>query len=171
MSIFLQSLLLCLLSSSVLETNNLHEFHLSKSLMEYNQEEKALQVSMHIFLDDLEEALRKQGKDQLYICTTKESEDAEMHLEAYLRDHFKITINGQAVEYNFLGKEASEDYQAAWCYVEVENISELKEIEVVNDLLLEVFDDQKNVIQLIGPNKKRGVLLLQKGRTKEKVSF
>lgn len=171
MYLFLQSLLLLLFSNPLADNATLHEFHLSKSLLEYNAAENAIQISMHIFLDDLEEALRQQGKDQLYICTSKESAEAEKHLETYIRDHFKIVVNGQAVEFNFLGKEASEDYQAAWCYIEVENVAELKEIEIVNDLLLEVFEDQKNVVQLIGPNKKRGVLLLQKGRTKEKVSF
>lgn len=171
MNLFLQSLLLLLLSNPLADQAIFHEFHLSKSLVEYNASEKAIQVSMHIFLDDLEEALRKQGKDQLHICTTKESAEAEAHLEAYIRDHFKMIVNGKAVEFNFLGKEPSEDYQAAWCYIEVEGVETLKDIEIRNDLLMEIFDDQKNVVQLIGPNKKRGVLLLQKGRTKEKVSF
>lgn len=171
MYLFLQSLCFLLLPGLSNEVNTLHEFHLSKALVEYNTQEKAVQISMHIFLDDLEEALRRQGKDKLYICTDKESAEAEAHMETYLRDHFKININGVPVVYNFLGKEASEDYQAAWCYIEVENVAELNEIEILNDLLLEVYDDQKNVIQLVGPNKKRGVLLLQKGKTKEKVQF
>ena len=171
MHLFLSSLLLLFLPSLSIETDDLHEFHLSKALMEYNTQEKALQVSMHIFLDDLEEALRQEGKDKLFICTDKESENAEAYLEAYLRDHFKITINGKPAKYNFLGKEPSEDYQAAWCYIEIENVAELKEIEILNDVLIETFADQKNVIQLIGPNKKRGVLILQKGKTKEKIKF
>lgn len=171
MYLFLQSLLYLFLPGTLNETVVFHEFHLSKAMVEYNMQEKAIQVSMHIFLDDLEEALRREGKDKLHLCTAKESAEAESYMEAYLREHFKIKVNGQAVNYNFLGKEPSEDYQAAWCYVEVENVTELKEIEIVNDLLMEVFDDQKNVIQLIGPNKKKGVLLLQKGRTKEKVKF
>lgn len=149
----------------------LHDMHLSKALVEYNQNEQAIQVSMHIYLDDLEEALRRKGMDSLYLCTRKEAELAEAYLEAYLREHFILTVNGTAAEYNFLGKEPSGDYQGAWCYVEVENVSQLKELSIHNDLLLEVFEDQRNIIQLIGPNQKRGTLLLQKGRLAETIKF
>jgi hypothetical protein len=171
MYLFLQSLLFLFLPVQLNEGLEFHEFHLSKALVEYNAQDQAIQVSMHVFLDDLEEALRREGKDKLFICTTKESAEAEAYMETYLREHFKISVNGQAVTYNFLGKEASEDLLAAWCYIEVENVSVLNELEITNDLLLEVYDDQKNVVQLIGPNRKRGTLLLQKGKTNQTVRF
>jgi hypothetical protein len=75
------------------------------------------------------------------------------------------------MEYNFLGKEPSGDYQGAWCYIEVENVAQLSIINIQNNLLMEIFDDQKNVIQLIGPNNKRGTILFQKGRETETVKF
>jgi hypothetical protein len=149
----------------------LHDIHLSKALIEYNEAEKAIQVSMHLFLDDLEEALRRKGLDDLYFCTKKEDEFAEAYLEAYLREHFILTVNGEEMEYNFLGKEPSGDYQGAWCYIEVENVAQLSIINIQNNLLMEIFDDQKNVIQLIGPNNKRGTILFQKGRETETVKF
>lgn len=167
----MQNILLSLILLASPFAGKLHKFHLSKSLVEYNQEARAIQVSMHIFLDDLEEGLRKKGFDNLYFCTKKENEYAEAYLEAYLREHFIITVNGQEATYNFLGKEPSEDFQGAWCYIEIENVTQLKELKIRNDLLIEVFDDQKNVIQLIGPNNKRGTLLLQKGRESETVKF
>jgi hypothetical protein len=165
------NILISLLFLASSPANNLHDFHLSKALVEYNEGEKAIQVSMHIYLDDLEEALRQQGMDSLFFCTKKENEYAEGYLEAYLREHFILTVNGQTASYNFLGKEASEDFQGAWCYIEVENVTQLSELAIRNDILLEVFDDQKNVIQLVGPKKKRGTLLLQKGREEETVKF
>ena len=163
--------LLILLYTAFLVPESAHAFHLSKSMMEYNEQEKALQISMHIFLDDLEDALRLEGNDQLFLCTEKEAPEAEGYMEAYLRKHFLITVNGEVKSYNFLGKEPSEDFQAAWCYIEIENIEELKELTIKHDLLMEVFDDQKNVVQLVGPNRKRGTLLFQKGREEETVKF
>ena len=139
--------------------------------MEYNEQEKALQISMHIYLDDLEDALRLEGNDDLFLCTEKEDPQAEGYMEAYVKKHFLITVNGVSKDYQFLGKEPSEDFQATWCYIEIENIDELKELTITHDLLMEVFDDQKNVIQLIGPNRKRGTLLFQKGRKQETVKF
>ncbi|HKK75356.1 MAG TPA: DUF6702 family protein [Saprospiraceae bacterium] len=167
----MQAIIVSLLLLVSPATPAVHDFHLSKALVEYNEKEQAIQVSMHIFLDDLEEALRRKGLDDLYFCTKKEDEYAEAYMEAYLREHFTLTINGQETEYNFLGKEPSGDFQGAWCYIEVKDVSQLNEISIRNDLLMEIFEDQKNVIQLIGPNNKRGTLLLQRGREEETVKF
>ncbi len=148
-----------------------HQFHLSKCLIEYNEADKALQVSMHLFIDDLEEALRKQGADKLFLCADKEAPDAEVHLERYILQHFKISVNGKPQSFSFLGKEPSEDLIGVWCYLEAENIQSLKEVSVIYDILMEVFDDQKNVVSVRGPQKKQASFLLQKGSAQDSVTF
>ncbi len=152
-------------------TPPLHKFHVSKCLVEFNEPEQALQVSMHIFLDDLEEALRRKGADDLFICTKMETEKAEAYLAQYVAENFVLEVNGQPLEYEFLGKEPSEDLQGVWCYMEILNVNSLKDLKITNNILLEVYDDQKNVISIIGPNRRKGMMLLQRGQNSEKVSF
>lgn len=125
-----------------------HEFHVSKCVIDCKKSEEAIQVALHIFIDDLEEALRQQGADKLFICTEKESKKAEKYMIRYLQNHFKIIVNEEAVEYNFIGKEISDDIQAVWCYLEVENVNTINSLELRNDILMEVFDDQRNIINL-----------------------
>ena len=151
--------------------SGLHEFHVSKCQIEFNLQEKALQISMHIFIDDLEDALRKQGSGKLFIGTEKESAEADMHFFQYLNSHFKLKVNDQDVEYDFVGKETSEDLQAIWCYLEITNIEAVKSIVVENSLLMEVFADQKNIIHIMMPNKKQGYFMLEKGKSSEKTTF
>ena len=98
--------------------NMLHDIHLSKCLLEVNESDEAVQISMHIFIDDLEEALRRQGADNLYICTEKEAEEAETHIFDYLQAQFRIELDGQEKAYEFIGKEPSEDLMGVWCYLE-----------------------------------------------------
>ncbi len=148
-----------------------HEFHFSKGLIEFAEEEEALQITLHVFIDDLEEALRRQGADKLYICTDRESPEAEKHMEAYFRRHFRLTVNGQPVAYEFLGKEVSEDLSAVWCYLEVLDVEGIERLGITNDILLEVFDDQKNVMTIIGPGKKKGFMMFEKGKDSEEVFF
>ena len=166
MLLFLNGLFLLLNSFNVD-----HDIHLSTCLIEYNQVEKALQITLHIYIDDLEDALELEGHKDLYICTKKEAALAEAHMEAYLRKHFILSVNGQEVNYNFLGKEVSDDFLAAWCYIEVENVNSLSELGVTNDVLLELYDDQRNVIQMKGPNKKRGSFILSRKKATEVVKF
>ncbi|MEN0003175.1 MAG: DUF6702 family protein [Bacteroidota bacterium] len=148
-----------------------HEFHLSKTLVEYNPTDQALQISMHIYLDDLEAALRLKGADELYLCTEKEVPEAEAMLETYLRKKFKISLNEQEANYNFLGKEISEDLLAAWCYIEIPNVTEVTSLGVTNAILLDLYDDQKNIIHIIGPERREGYFMFQKGEVSDSVAF
>lgn len=148
-----------------------HKFYVSRCMVEYNAEERALQMSMHIFIDDLETALAERGADSLFICTRMEHPDAETYMARYLADQFRIRIDGQPVTYKFLGKEISEDLQAVWCYLEITDLDPFEQLEVTNELLIEVYDDQKNIMHVIGPNRREGTLLFRKGSTSETVTF
>ena len=148
-----------------------HDFHISKCLVEYNESEKALQISMNIFIDDLEEALRQQGADKLFICTEKENKQAENHIQKYLEQHFKLQIKGRELTYRFLGKEISDDLAAVWCYMEITGMDSFEEITITNNLLTELYDDQTNIVSVFGPGGKKGLLLFRKGKETESVSF
>ncbi len=156
---------------SVVETAPEHEFHISKCLIEFNEKEKALQFTLHLFIDDLEEALRQQGADKLFICTDKEVENAEEYIYKYLQQKLAISLEGKQVEYTFIGKEMSEDMVAVWCYLEIENVENIQQLHVKNSILLEAFDDQKNIISIIGPNKKKGYLLFNNTKNEETLKF
>lgn len=148
-----------------------HDFHVSKCLVEYNEQEQALQMSLHLFIDDLEEALRRQGADKLFICTKKEDPRAEAHIYRYLQQHFSFEANGEKRDYTFIGKEVSEDLAAVWCYLEITGLTRLENLKVANSLLMEVFDDQKNLVSVAGPGRKQGLLLFQKGDTVKTAKF
>jgi len=140
-------------------------------MVEYNAQEQALQMSMHVFLDDLELALAERGADSLYICTKMERPDAEYYLGQYLEKQVQFTIDGQPVSFTFLGKEISDDLQAVWCYLEVSDLPPFREMTVTYDVLLDLYDDQKNIMHIVGPNRQEGTLLFRKGYRTESVTF
>ncbi len=162
--------ILSFINPSIIESTDLHEFHISKCVIECNEETKAIEVSLHIFIDDLEEALRQQGADKLFICTEKESKKAEKYLNRYLQNHFVLNVNGEKVEYEFLGKEISEDLAAVWCYLEVKDVTEISSLELKNDLLMEVFDDQRNIISL-SANDKEEYLMFDRDNASKTINF
>jgi|AntRauTorckE5430_2_1112549.scaffolds.fasta_scaffold07698_2 myo-inositol catabolism protein IolC len=145
------------------QVNEAHDFHVSKCLMEYDPEEQSLQMSMHIFLDDLELALSKRGQEQLFLCTPRETAEAEAQVEAYLRDHFKLTINGELRTFKYWGKEISDDLSAVWCYLEVDNLQEINELELTYRILFDTYGDQKNLASLTLPGQEPGMLFFQVG--------
>jgi len=148
-----------------------HEFHISKCQIKYSEDTKAVQISLHLFLDDLEEALRQKGADQLFLCTEKEHHKAEKYLFRYLQQGFKLSVNEEPAAFEFVGKEQSEDLQAVWCYLEIINVDSFESLEITNSLLMEVFEDQKNIVQVRAADNKQGNFLLQKGQENDKVIF
>lgn len=140
-----------------------HEFHFSRCEIDYSKEDDALQISLRIFIDDLEEAILKEKKiGDLKLCTKKESDNAEEVLLEYLKSKFIINIDGTLGELNFIGKETSDDLMAVWCYFEVPNASPKNEILIENNVLMELFDDQKNMVVLKVESSKEH-FLFQKG--------
>lgn len=140
-----------------------HDFHISKCLVEFKSESSTLQVSLHLFIDDLEQAMALDGYDSLYLLTEKESSKAEVSLAQYLETHFKIQVNGNPIKYHYLGKETAGDYLGMWCYMEVVEVPYPNQITIYNDLLLNIFEDQKNIISVIGPDQKKAVMVMQRG--------
>ena len=68
-----------------------HDFHLSKCDIIYSTEEKAFQISLQLFIDDLEIALAAEGHENLGICTPNESDKAETIIhESILRSRKKL---------------------------------------------------------------------------------
>lgn len=151
---------LCFLTwcTSFSVTKELHDFHLSKSEIFYNKSNKSLEVSLHLFIDDLEMAIQNAGMENPYISTDKEMDSADSVISAYLNQHFSILVDGNRIQFTFLGKEDSNDLIAIWCYMEGENVINPKNITLRNSLLTEVFDDQKNIVAFRSDSKQEFLL-------------
>lgn len=144
---FLISILFAL-TISVSNPPDIHEFHLSKSMMKYNQDEKAIQISLHLFIDDFEEALANKGADSMNLFKNMEHARADEYIELYLKDRLQIMVDDQKLEFHYLGKEMSEDLAGVWMYLEIANVEIPKSIEVENRLLIEMFEDQRNIMNV-----------------------
>lgn len=158
---------LTLIATSVRHQGDLplHPLHLSKSVVEYFPEEKVVRVSLHIFLDDLEEALKKNYTAPILLGSARESKDASTLLEAYFNKHFRFTVDGNAAPLQLLGKELSADQEALWCYLEVPVRRPPGKIKINCTLLTEQFRDQQNILHFIFPGEAQKTALLGRNRT------
>jgi len=149
-----------------------HEFHVSKCLVEYKSEAAEIQVSLNIFIDDLETALLDKGIEKLYIGTEKESAASDIHIQKYLNQVFVLGINDiDNVEMNFIGKEVSEDLTSIWCYMSVSIKEPIRTLYIKNSVLLDTFDDQKNITSIVGPAKKKSSFMSNRGDDEKKISY
>lgn len=139
-------LLLCTLYfGSAYNAKLSHDFHLSNSQLKYKSATGVLQLSVKIFIDDLETALAEKNITGLYIGTEKETEDSSLYIEDYLKEVIHIFSGEDTLSSTFIGKELSDDLSAVWCYIQYEEVTDCTDIRVTNSILTEIFDDQKNI--------------------------
>lgn len=144
----------------------MHEFYVSVCEIDYNEENKSLEIALKLFTDDLEKAIEKQGVVGYKLDDTEKSDE---YLFKYLKNGFQLTVNGKKIEYTFIGKEVLLD-NVTWCYMEAKGIAEVKSVEVMNALLTELFDDQKNMVHVKVGDKTKS-LILRKSANKDVLNF
>jgi len=123
----------------------LHPFHVSVSEVKYKEEEKAIQISVRIFLDDLEVAIQEYSGNKTMDITLKENwEFINENLSKYIPEKFKVYDEKGEFDVNYLGAEI--EGEVMWAYMEIEKVKKLRTITIWNSLLHETFDDQENLI-------------------------
>ncbi len=142
-----------------------HKFYVSMTDIQYNAKAGSLEITMKMFADDLETAIRENEDHKLWIGDKKEAPEADGLIEAYLKQKFELEVNGQPIAYTFLGKEVEAD--AIWCYMEVLNVEDLQTLNVRHRVFLELFDDQKNLVHLYKGKQQKSVIIVKGQEEKE----
>ena len=152
----------------LLMSSSSHKFYVSTTNIEYVKEKKTLQIITKVFTEDIEQALQARYSPSITLDSNKETERDENFLRKYLLQKIKIKVNGMPVVLNYIGKEY--DIDIAKIYFEIENISELKSIEIENKVLIDMFSEQQNIIHLKTPDSRRS-LILDKANPKGVLNF
>ncbi|GAB3201866.1 hypothetical protein ABID22_001337 [Pontibacter aydingkolensis] len=145
-----------------------HDFHTSITDIKYNPRTQALEVSLKVFTDDLEDAVSKFSKSK--ITYNSKSAEQQKQIYAYLQTRLSFELTkGKPLTYTLLGSEAETD--AVWMYVEVPvKNAKLAQLYVKNAVLTELFSDQMNVVNLNYKGKTESALL-QRGEEQKRFSF
>tara|TARA_B110000003_G_scaffold276509_1_gene323411 strand:+ start:912 stop:1403 length:492 start_codon:yes stop_codon:yes gene_type:complete len=145
-----------------------HKYYVSLTQIEYNQEEKSLEIIINVFMDDIEFALDKDYNINLNLTSKKELKDADVYFNKYLTKNLTFTINNELVKFTYIGKEYEGDL--VYFYLEIAVKDKPTSLEVLNSILLTYFDQQQNIIKFKnGP--KRQSKILSKNTNKALLKF
>jgi len=146
----------------------LHPLHVSVTEIEFDEKDKALEIMMRVFVDDLETTMKTRlNQPELDILSPKGITVDEI-MRDYLKEHFKLSLDGKAQKTNYLGHEV--DGEAFVFYVEVSNVKKWKTIQVQNDIITEIFDDQSNLVHVTVRGKVKS-LRLTKDTPMDRLTF
>ena len=131
-----------------------HPFHVS--ICQIDVVEGSLQITHKIFRDDLElEIVRLYDRDleaegDRYLL-------ADTLFNAYLKEHFHVAVNGKQLKADYIGHEI--DFDVVWMYLEVKLGKKIESIAVKNEILIDTYNDQTNLIHIDYQNETKSMLL------------
>ncbi|QXP64835.1 hypothetical protein H0I29_12740 [Polaribacter sp. R2A056_3_33] len=133
---------------------------MSLTQIEYRSELQAVQITINVFMDDIELALNKDYNIDLQLTTKEELKDNDVYFIKYLNSKLHLKVNDVPRNFNYIGKEYDGDL--VYFYLEIEDVKELNNIEVTNKILTKHFPQQENLIKSKVGKKHKSILLTAK---------
>jgi hypothetical protein len=147
-----------------------HAYHTSILELKLNPEKKQVELALKVFTDDFSRAL-SQGQAK---AVDLRSPGALPLAELYLHQHLKLSLPAAPrqprlpLDVQFLGLQAEKD--AYWLYAKVPLPHPTKELLIQQEMMLELFSDQMNIVNAEGNGKKTSALL-RNGHDEEALNF
>lgn len=124
----------------------LHDFHVSITYAELNPGTNNLEISMKVFSEDLEEALREDVDPDFELKASARSAKMDSVIFNYISRHFSIYHRGQKLKIESVGWELEQDI--IFIYMQVRQMPVPKSLDVSNTLFFDRFDDQSNIVNV-----------------------
>lgn len=123
----------------------LHPFHLSICEIEYDVDNKTLQITSRLFQDDLEISLSQLRSVNNYFSEVDDSVIKE-DLTEFFKQHLQISIDDSFRPIQFVGFEIEDN--VVWCYLEISKVKSIREISIKYSPLIDTFDNQINLAHI-----------------------
>ena len=144
-----------------------HAYHASIAEMRYNPARRQVEISIKVFIDDLEKALSQGQPAAVHLDEPR----AQTLAAAYLQRNLRIgTKPGEALSLQFVGLQREQD--AYWLHARVSLPAgrPLTSLRLRHTLLLDLFPDQMNIVNLEVGGKKQSALF-RAGNEEQELRF
>jgi hypothetical protein len=138
-------------------SENLHPLFVSVTEIEHNAKDKTLEISCKIFTDDFEKTLRQTYKGIVDLIKPADKAAMNKLVSEYVQKHLIISADGKKTTLQFIGYEQQEEGIVS--YYQVNNISTVSKIDIVNNILYEYKKEQMGIMHVtVGGNRKSSKL-------------
>ncbi|WP_417886406.1 DUF6702 family protein [Zunongwangia sp.] len=144
-------------------TRHAHKFYLSVTEIEYKPEKEDLQIVSRVFINDFQDVLEKRYGTEIRLSKEKEQGPVKQLIQKYLNTKFHISVDGKPIDIEYLGKKYEDDQLVL--FLEGTHLKPFKKIAVTNAILTDLFDEQKNVINVKINDEVKSILLRKEADT------
>ena len=147
----------------------MHPVHLSVTNIEYFNKGKYFEISVRLFLDDLEKNLDTKNNIVLNIGKDNENKNADIYITNYVANNLTFTLNNKKItldKYN-LTKRKIEDL-TIWLTFKIRYKPAFSQIKITNTLMFDLYPDQKNMLIFTIDNNQ---MAFDFNKNKQKIEF
>jgi hypothetical protein len=142
----------------------LHPLHVSVTEIKFDPKDKELEIVSRIFIDELEEAVRKEvNKPSLDLLNPGTDATIDQLVSQYLSGRLKISVDGKAAKIKYLGHEIEGDAMIVYAYAPA--VKKLSAIEVYHSTITELYDDQSNLVHVTVGEQTKSLRLMRDSLT------
>lgn len=145
----------CLVLVGIVSLQFVHTFHFSETLIEWKPDSGRLQMTMKVFTDDWDLALGDTLQHKAWETAVLDSLYAR-----YIEQHAVFSQDGKPILWNYLGFERDGDVY--YHYLESLPMAEPKAIDCQFIVLMDVYEDQKNLLNFRKNGKTTSLYFLDK---------
>jgi hypothetical protein len=146
----------------------LHPLHVSVTEIDFDEKDKALEITMRVFVDDLEQTMRTRLNKPEMDITEPQGITVDQMMAPYLAEHFQVSVDGKLQKVKYLGHE--KEGEAFIFYVEVAGVKKVKTVQVMNNIIMETHEDQSNLVHVTVRGKIKSMRLTKDNQT-DKLTF
>jgi hypothetical protein len=143
-----------------------HAYYVSICTIDYNKSNQSLELTFKLTAHDLEKSFSTSQESELRLGSAKEHKEADKLLAAYINDHFTLNLVDVRMNLKYVGKEV-ELNESLYLYFEIENVGSLNGLKVKNNILVEQFEQQENILHLNAGSKHASVVFNRSITSKE----
>jgi hypothetical protein len=135
-----------------------HDFHVTHTTFHYNDESKSMEITIKAAIEDLEKSIKNRYSKKLDgFEDNQENKTLEKLIRKYFRNNLTFSINKNIQEYQWVGKELSNNLHDIYLYFEIPNYDKKENLEsltIKNTLFLDLYSYQTNIVLIELINKK-----------------
>jgi len=120
-----------------------HKFYLSNTTIEFNSQNRAIEITSKIFTDDIEHAIEAQC--YRYHSLYPQTPEVYELVKKYIGENLNLQVAGRNVVINFLGYSVDNDMTTLFLEG---NYFDPISVVVNNTILLDMYSDQQNIVEV-----------------------
>ncbi|MBQ5814830.1 MAG: hypothetical protein IIW30_02510 [Flavobacteriales bacterium] len=130
-----------------------------------DKEGDTLRVEMSVFYDDMELAIYEQTQRYVRLCppSNNKKHEADSLVFSYIVDRFYLVVDGVVLYPTYGGYACDEEALHINMWFLLPSLPYVREIKITDSVLMDVFPEQRNIIQYSG-EEHRATHLLSLGR-------